>query len=71
LPPLAPHIEHLWITRGYLPRRWRNMILPDGAVEMIINLADPQTLCALDNPQKRTVFRRAWISGERTEPNSD
>jgi AraC-like DNA-binding protein len=56
------------MAHGYLPGRWRNLILPDGAVEVIINLGDPQTLCALDNPDKRTVFRRSWISGERTEP---
>ena len=41
LPPLAPHVEHLWMVRGYLARPWRNMILPDGAVELIINLGDP------------------------------
>ena len=68
LPPLAPHVEHLWIVRGHLPMRWRNMILPDGAMELIINLGDPQTLSALDDPKRRTVFRRSWISGERTEP---
>jgi AraC-like DNA-binding protein len=56
------------MARGYLPRCWRNLILPDGAMELIINLGDPQTLCALDNSDKRTVFRRSWISGERTEP---
>jgi AraC-like DNA-binding protein len=56
------------MVRGYLPKHWRNLILPDGAVELIINLGDPQSLCALDNPDKRTVFRRSWISGERTEP---
>lgn len=44
------------------------MILPDGAMELIINLGDPQTLCALDDPSHRTVFRYSWISGERTEP---
>jgi AraC-like DNA-binding protein len=66
--PLAPHIEHLWVARGHLATHWRNLILPDGAVEMIINLGDPQTLCDLDDPDKRTVFRRSWISGERTEP---
>jgi hypothetical protein len=21
---LAPHVEHLWMVRGYLPTRWRN-----------------------------------------------
>ncbi len=56
------------MARGYLSRNWRNLILPDGAVEIIINLGDPQTLCALDDPKKRTVFRHSWISGERTEP---
>jgi AraC-like DNA-binding protein len=56
------------MARGYLPRHWRNLILPDGAMELIINLGDPQTLCALDDPDKRTVFRCSWISGERTEP---
>jgi AraC-like DNA-binding protein len=56
------------MARGYLPTPWRNLVLPDGAMELIINLGDPQTLCALDNFGKRTVFRRSWISGERTEP---
>ena len=68
LPPLAPFVERLWTVRGYLPVPWRNMILPDGAMELIINLGDPQTLCALDDPKRRTVFRHSWISGERTEP---
>lgn len=68
LPPLAPHVEHLWMARGYLPGRWRNMILPDGAIELIINLGDPQKLCAPRDPARGTVFGRSWISGERAEP---
>lgn len=60
LPPLAPHVEHLWMARGYLPTRWRNLILPDGAMELIINLGEPQALCALDEPERRTIFRRSW-----------
>jgi AraC-like DNA-binding protein len=67
-PALAPHVEHLWVARGYLPADWRNMILPDGAMELIINLGDPQKLCALGNPAKHTIFRHSWISGERTAP---
>jgi AraC-like DNA-binding protein len=67
-PPLAPHVEHLWMVRGQLPGQWRNMILPDGAMELIINLGDPQRLCALDDLERQTVFRSSWISGERTEP---
>lgn len=67
-PTLAPYVEHLWMARGHLPVRWRNMILPDGAMELIINLGDPQTLCALADPTRQTIFRNSWISGERTEP---
>lgn len=67
-PPLAPHVEHLWTARGYLPAPWRNMILPDGAMELIINLGDPQALCALDDPAAQKVFRHSWITGERTDP---
>jgi AraC-like DNA-binding protein len=44
------------------------MILPDGAVELIINLGDPQKLCDPGNANRSTIFRRSWISGERTEP---
>jgi hypothetical protein len=65
---LAPYVEHLWVVRGYLPARWRNIILPDGAMELIVNLGDPQKLCARDNPEKHTIFRQSWISGERTTP---
>ena len=57
---LAPHVEHLWVVRGYLAARWRNMILPDGAMELIVNLGDPQKLCAQDSPEKHTIFRHSW-----------
>jgi Domain of unknown function (DUF6597) len=58
-PVLAPHVEHLWMVRGYLPTHWRNMILPDGAMELMINLGDPQKLCARDNPESIRFFDRA------------
>jgi AraC-like DNA-binding protein len=67
-PPLAPHVEHLWMVRGYLAARWRNMILPDGAMELIVNLGDPQKLCERGDQARHTVFRHSWISGERTAP---
>jgi len=56
------------MVRGHLPAPWRNMILPDGAMELIINLGDPQKLCALTAPTRHTTFRQSWVSGERTEP---
>jgi AraC-like DNA-binding protein len=65
---LAQYVEHLWLVRGHLPTRWRNMILPDGAMELIINLGDPQKLCKSDNYARYTLFRHSWLSGERTKP---
>lgn len=65
---LARHVENLWMARGSLPGRWRNMILPDGTIELIINLGDPQYLCARDERESATIFRQSWISGERTSP---
>jgi AraC-like DNA-binding protein len=67
-PGLAPHVEHLWMVRGHLPARRRNMILPDGAMELIVNLGDPQKLCAQDNIERHSIFRHSWISGERIAP---
>jgi hypothetical protein len=55
-PPLAPHVEYLWMARGHLPTRWRNMILPDGAIEIIFNLGDSQELCARNNLAKAHYF---------------
>ncbi len=66
--PLARYVEHLWLACGELPTVWRNMILPDGAVELIINLGAPQNLCDAHDHARSEVFRHSWISGERTEP---
>ena len=35
---------------------------------LIINLGDPQKLCACDDLDRHTFFHHSWISGERTEP---
>lgn len=67
-PPLARFVEHLWVARGELPTLWRNMILPDGAVELMINLGDPQKLCDANDHSRAETFRYSWISGERTAP---
>ena len=67
-PSLALYVEHLWMARGYLPERWNNMILPDGAVELLFNLGDPQRLCDRQDSTRYTTFRNSWISGERTLP---
>jgi hypothetical protein len=67
-PLLATYVEHLWMARGELASRWRNMIFPDGAVELMINLGDPQRLCDVKDGYRPSTFRHSWISGERAEP---
>jgi len=56
------------MVRGTLPFRWRNLILPDGAMELILNLGDPQKLCHSPTTGAHTIFKRSWISGERFAP---
>lgn len=56
------------MARGELTALWRNMILPDGAVELIINLGEPQKLCDSEDHARSNSFRHSWISGERTAP---
>ena len=63
---LSRHVEHFWLARGYLSRSWQNMILPDGAVELIVNLGDPQKLRRGSNGARDQIFCESWISGERT-----
>jgi AraC-like DNA-binding protein len=67
-PILSKHVEHLWLVRGYLSRPWRNMILPDGAIELIVSLGDPQKLRRGSNGTMDQMFRESWISGERISP---
>lgn len=67
-PPLSRYIEDLWLVKGRLQSRWRNAIFPDGAMELILNLGDPQKLCDPGAPHRATHFKRSWISGERSEP---
>ncbi len=65
-PPLGWLVEHIWVARGNLSKPWRNAILPDGAIDLIVNLGDPQYLCP---GQGRPVsFRHSWLSGERLKP---
>jgi hypothetical protein len=67
---LAPYVEHLWVVRCYLPARWRNIILPDGAMELIVNLGDPQKLCARDNPAPPAEFKKISYARVRVESRS-
>jgi AraC-like DNA-binding protein len=67
-PPLGAFVEHIWVARGHLGTPWRNAILPDGAVDLMVNLGDPQYLCLGSRSDRVTAFSHSWLSGERMRP---
>ena len=51
---LAPYVEHLWVVRGYLPARWRNIIqlFNDGKRWWVVNIYRQQESAENPIPQK-------------------
>jgi AraC-like DNA-binding protein len=76
-PPLDHYIEHFWYYEGHTAPTHAYKLLPDGAMELIIDLTDiPKRLYHSYRGQFRT-FRNCWISGLQkgfliigNEPNS-
>lgn len=66
--PLGVFVEQIWIARGRLGKPWRNAILPDGAVDLMVNLGDPQYLCLGTDHDRLAPFSHSWLSGERMKP---
>ncbi|HSR67801.1 MAG TPA: helix-turn-helix domain-containing protein [Acidobacteriota bacterium] len=66
--PLSQFVEHLWFYSGYDPGHRREKLLPDGAIELIIDMEDtPKRLFASETSTQAQEFRGAWISGEHKE----
>jgi AraC-like DNA-binding protein len=67
-PPLDRFVELVTYFVGYQPGHTKERLLPDGAVEIIIDLTDePKKLYDRNDLSRFTNFRRAWISGMRRE----
>ena len=62
--PLNQFIEMIWFHEGYNPSHRLERVLPDGSMEIIINLRD-ENRHVFDpvNHQPRETFRRSWLSG--------
>jgi AraC-like DNA-binding protein len=59
-------VEFLWFYRDLDAPHVREQLIPDGALELIIDLdpsASPKTLYNGADPRGHSGFRRAWISG--------
>ncbi len=66
-PPLSQFVENLWLVEGFSAEYTREKILPDGAIELIIDLDDePKRIFENETSDSFRTVQRGWISGERT-----
>lgn len=67
-PPLDRFVELVTYYAGYEPEHSKECLLPDGAVEIIIDLTDsPKRLYDRTDHRHSKAFRNAWISGMRSQ----
>lgn len=67
-PPLDAWVEGLWHFTDLQPDHTLEKLLPDGAVELIIDLTDfPKRLHDNESLGLKRLYRNGWISGMRTE----
>jgi len=67
-PPLDRLVEVVTYYAGYTPGHSKEKLLPDGGVEIIIDLTEePKRLYDRDDHARSRAFRHAWISGMRRD----
>jgi AraC-like DNA-binding protein len=66
-PALARHVELLWSLDDVPPYR-REVVLPNGAVELIFNLGAPHKVVDRDDFARFRLFRRSWVAGMQRGP---
>jgi AraC-like DNA-binding protein len=61
-PPLSRYVELIWFVEAeHDPDQ--DKVLPNGVVELIVNLADPQLLVDPGRPECPTVFKETFVAG--------
>ena len=66
-PPLSQFVENIWLVEGHSADYTREKILPDGAIELIIDLdPTPKTIFEDEASESFRTVSKGWISGERT-----
>jgi AraC-like DNA-binding protein len=62
--PLDRHVESITFYSGFAPGHDREKLLPDGAIQIIVDLTDrPKRLYAGESSDIAVQFSRSWISG--------
>lgn len=62
--PLGRFVEHITYYCGYTPNHSREKLIPDGAIQIIVDLTEtPKRLYEDVDGRAGVDFRNAWISG--------
>jgi len=67
-PPLTDYVELITYYKGYNPPHTIERLLPDGGIDLIIDLTNvPKYIYDNETLTETQSCKRAWISGMRTE----
>ncbi|HKV42208.1 MAG TPA: helix-turn-helix domain-containing protein [Blastocatellia bacterium] len=67
-PPLSDFVEALWSFEGYDAPHLRERVLPQGSMDLVINLRDDRLRTYESNsPYTARTFRGCLVSGARSE----
>ena len=68
MPPLCGLVEIIAYNQGYCPDYAKEVILPDGGIDLIIDLTDkPKKVYDNDRLTEKQSCRDGWISGMRNQ----
>jgi len=68
LPPLSDFVDVLWLYEGYDVPHEKERLLPDGSVELVINLAEDRIrVYDPHDPEKSYTIPGCVVSGPRSE----
>ena len=65
--PLSRFVENFWFIQCPREECTREKILPDGAIELMINLGSPHKLFESENSNRFELCRKAWLSGPKSK----
>lgn len=65
--PLSALVDHYWFFAGLQANHRVEHVVPDGTVELIIDLRDePRRLFEREDPSRSRTFRSGWVSGAQS-----
>ena len=64
---LAPFVECFWGVRGSAHYHVES-VLPNGAIELMVNLGPGQKIIAYGDRNAEDTFNRAWLAGIQDQP---